>query len=146
MKLDDLDRKILEKLRENAMKPFVKIAQELGVTEGTIRLRVKKLSGGGVIRRFTVDVEASNVGLPVVAFITLSVTPGKIPEAAADIARIERVVEIHQTHTLGDLLVKLRAKDLDELSEILANQLRKVRNVGVINAIPVLKIWKDVSA
>ena len=142
-KLDDLDNKILVKLRENAIKPFVKIARELGVTEGTIRQRVRRLSDDGVIRKFTVDVEGGNVGLPIVAFVSLSVSPGKIPEVADEVGKIDGVVEIHETHTFGDLLVKLRAKDLAELAEILSNQLRKVKEVSIVSTATVLRIWKD---
>lgn len=146
MVLDELDEKILRKLRENAIKPFVKIAQELGVTEGTIRQRVKRLSAGGVIKKFTVHVDAGSVGLPVVAFLNLNVTPGRIPEAASELAKIDGVVEVHQTHADGDLLVKVRARDLDGLGETVANKLRTIDCVQVSSVSPVLKIWKDAPA
>jgi Lrp/AsnC family transcriptional regulator for asnA, asnC and gidA len=142
-KLDELDNKILAKLRQNAMKPFVKIARELGVTEGTIRLRVRRMSSDGIIRKFTIDVEAVTVGLPIIAFVSLSVSPGKIAEAADEMGKIDGIVEIHQTHTFGDLLVKLRAKDLTELGEILSNQLSKVKSVSIQSTATVLRIWKD---
>jgi DNA-binding Lrp family transcriptional regulator len=99
-----------------------------------------------VIKKFTVDVDAGSFGLPVVAFLTLAVVPGKIPEAAAQISKLNSVVEIHQAHTLGDLLINVRAKDLDELGDTVANRIRNVDSISVSNVVPVLKIWKDASA
>jgi Lrp/AsnC family transcriptional regulator for asnA, asnC and gidA len=144
--MDDLDRKILKMLKENCMKPFVRIGRELGVTEGTVRSRTKKLIDSGVIRRFTVDVGADSLGLPIVAFLVLSVTPGELEDVAEKITKVGEVAEVHQVHTFGDLLVKIRAKDLDSLADIVANQIRPIGSISVNNTIPVLKVWKDAPA
>jgi Lrp/AsnC family transcriptional regulator for asnA, asnC and gidA len=146
-KLDELDRKILEKLKDDCVKPFVKVAHELGVTEGTIRQRVKKLVNRGVIRKFTVDLDAPSIGLPVVSFLLLSVSVGDIPKTVEEISKIRSVVEIHQIHTLGDLLVKVRTSGLNELGEIIANKIRAIKSITAVNSvIPSLKVWKDTSA
>jgi DNA-binding Lrp family transcriptional regulator len=73
----------------------------------------------------------------------LDLTPGKIPEAASELSKIENVVEIHETHSSGDLLVKVRAKSLDELGALVANGLRKISSIRVNGVAPVLRIWKD---
>jgi DNA-binding Lrp family transcriptional regulator len=86
------------------------------------------------------------VGLPVVAFVSLSVTPGKIPEVAVELAKMDCVVEVHQIHNSGDLLVKIRAEDLGDLGETLANRVRRVADVDMVDAVSVLKVWKDAPA
>lgn len=146
MVLDELDKKIISKLKENAIVPFVKIAKELGVAEGTIRQRVKKLMNKGVIRRFTIDLDAASVGIPVVAFLIISVAPGKIQEVVEDLKRIENIVEIHEIHTFGDFMVKVRASDLKDLGGIISEKVKSIKYVSVNNVIPVLNIWKDSSA
>ncbi len=112
MHLDELDKRLLKKMKENCIKPFVKIAQELGVTEGTVRQRTKKLVDSGVIRKFTIDVDPINLGLPIVAFLILSVSAGRISEVVDALSKIDNIVEIHQIHTFGDLLVKVRSSTL----------------------------------
>ena len=52
-KLDDLDWKILDILKSDARTSYVTIANQLKVSEGMIRQRVKKLVDGGIIKRFT---------------------------------------------------------------------------------------------
>jgi Lrp/AsnC family transcriptional regulator for asnA, asnC and gidA len=141
--MDDLDRKIIQKLKENCVKPFVRIGRELGVAEGTVRLRTKKLVDSGVIRKFTVDVEANSMGFPIVAFLLLSVPDGNLSKVAEQISRIQNVVEIHQIHTFGDLLVKLRVTSLESIADIVANKIKPIHSIAVNNTIPVLHVWKD---
>jgi Lrp/AsnC family transcriptional regulator for asnA, asnC and gidA len=133
-------------MKENCIKPFVKIAQELGVTEGTVRQRTKKLVDSGVIRKFTIDVDPINLGLPIVAFLILSVSAGRISEVVDALSKIDNIVEIHQIHTFGDLLVKVRSSTLEDLGTIIAEKVRPVKSVTVNNVVPVLKIWKDSTA
>jgi DNA-binding Lrp family transcriptional regulator len=144
--LDELDKRLLKKMKENCIKPFVKIAQELGVTEGTVRQRTKKLVDSGVIRKFTIDVDPINLGLPIVAFLILSVSAGRISEVVDTLSKIDNIVEIHQIHTFGDLLVKVRSSTLEDLGTIIAEKVRPVKSVTVNNVVPVLKIWKDSTA
>ena len=50
MKVDSLDRSILNVLRDAGRSSFVEIADRVGVTERTIRTRMKRLEEEGVIR------------------------------------------------------------------------------------------------
>jgi Lrp/AsnC family transcriptional regulator for asnA, asnC and gidA len=143
MPLDELDQKIIRLLRENCIRPFVKIAKELDVTEGTIRQRVKKLVSGGVIKKFTVEVDAEALGLPVVAFIIASVKPGMMNQVVEQLTKVERVMEVHQIHTFGDILLKVRAPSLNVLGEMIATKIQAVEALTVNYVIPVLNVWKD---
>ncbi|MEM4151114.1 MAG: AsnC family transcriptional regulator [Nitrososphaerota archaeon] len=55
--LDELDRQIIELMRRDARRSYQSIGRELGVSEGTVRKRVKRLIKSGVIKRFTIEVE-----------------------------------------------------------------------------------------
>ena len=70
--IDSLDRSILSFLRESARAPYVEIAKGVGVTERTVRTRIKRLEDEGVIRGYTV--RESGIGLT--ALIRLKVGSG----------------------------------------------------------------------
>ena len=72
MKVDSLDRSILNVLRDAGRSSFVEIADRVGVTERTIRTRMKRLEEEGVIRGYTI--RESGIGLT--ALIRLKVGPG----------------------------------------------------------------------
>ena len=61
--MDETDFRIISILKKDSRKSFVDIAMAAGVTEGTVRNRVKKLCREGVIKSFTIDYRAPVEGL-----------------------------------------------------------------------------------
>lgn len=53
--MDDTDRRIVAELKNDARTPFLRIAKQLQVSEGTIRKRVKDMVHQGIIQRFTLE-------------------------------------------------------------------------------------------
>jgi DNA-binding Lrp family transcriptional regulator len=141
--IDEVDRKIIETLRKDCLTPFVKIAKTLKVNEGTIRHRVKKLTNYGVIKRFTVATDPALLGLGAIAFVIVSVSPGQVHHVAQELVKIPAVMEVHEVHTYGDLLLKVRASDLSDIANILSNQIKTVEGVISSQVISVLNAWKD---
>ena len=70
--VDSLDRAILSVLRDSARAPYVDIAKSVGVTERTVRTRMRRLEDEGVIRGYTVR----EAGIGLSALIRLKVGPG----------------------------------------------------------------------
>ena len=58
MKTDPVDEKILEILKEDSRTSNVRIAKSLGISEGAVRSRIRKLSDRGIIKRFTVELSS----------------------------------------------------------------------------------------
>lgn len=141
--LDEIDNLIIRTLRQDCLTPFVKIAKKLGVTEGTIRHRVKRLSQDGIIKRFTVATDPTLLGFGALAFVVVSISPGLVHHAAQELAKLPTVLEVHEVHTYGDLLIKIRASDLSETARILSDQIKTIHGVVGSQVIPVLNVWKD---
>ena len=55
--VDETDRAILSALRENSRQAFVELAKIVGVSERTIRTRVRRLEEDGIIRGYTIRVK-----------------------------------------------------------------------------------------
>jgi len=81
-KLDEIDRGILERLRENARTTFVEIGKALGVSDATIYNRVKRLTEMGVVKKFTIEVDEAAIGRGTSGFILISVKPGTVKEVS----------------------------------------------------------------
>lgn len=90
--MDIIDKKIVLILREDSRTPFLHIAKKIGVSEGTIRNRVKELTKKGTIKRFTIDTKGTYFG-----FVGLKTNP---KEKTIDVLKrvkkigIERAFEI----------------------------------------------------
>ena len=61
MMIDNLDKRILEIMKKDSRCPYVEIADKLGVSEGTVRSRVHKMTEDGIIRGFTIKTSSKNV-------------------------------------------------------------------------------------
>ena len=61
-KLDDKDKRILNLLQENSRLSYTEIANELKISEATVRYRVKKLTDAGIISKFTVLLDPRKIG------------------------------------------------------------------------------------
>jgi DNA-binding Lrp family transcriptional regulator len=141
--IDELDLRLIGMLQNDSSMPSVEIADILKVTEGTVRNRVRKLRRLGVIRRFTVTVDPASLGQMHIAFVLLNASQGRLQEVARRLASIEVVAEVHEIHTYGDLLLKVRAKSPSDLAEIVSTRIKAVPGVAGTQVISVLNAWKD---
>ena len=82
MKFDSLDRSILTVLRDSGRASFVEIAERVGVTERTIRARMKRLEEDGVIRGYTIKRET---GIGLTALIRMKVGWSRNPVPSPEV-------------------------------------------------------------
>ena len=94
-KLDNIDRRLLEILQNDAKTPYSKIAEALKVSEATVHLRIKKLLKQGVIRRFQAIVDPEKVGKNTVAIIAITITPSDFENALEELKNIPEVYELY---------------------------------------------------
>ena len=140
-KLDEVDRGIMEHLRENGRMTFVDIGKALGVSDATVYNRVKRLMELGVIKRFTIEVDEAAIGRGVSGFMLVNVKPGAVQEVSKQLAEIGRVNEIYEIHGADDLIVKVGAKNFGRLRSVIL-QVRGIPGVVQTEFTPVFKTWK----
>jgi len=140
--LDDVDRGILKFLRENARTSYVEIGKALGVSDATVYNRANRLLEMGVIKRFTIEVDDSLLGMRAKGFVLLNVKPGSTDEVSRRLFEIDGVREVHEVHGTPDLILKVQAEDLGSMRSIILN-IREVPGVTQTEFIPVFKTWKE---
>ena len=93
--IDDLDRKIVRVLNQNARKSFRDVAKEVKTSVTAVINRVKKLEESGFIQGYIPLVEPEYFGLNLIAIIALRISKGKLLETQKKIAKDTRVVSIY---------------------------------------------------
>ncbi|MDB5447135.1 MAG: transcriptional regulator, AsnC family [Phenylobacterium sp.] len=115
--IDKVDRDLLDVLRRNPQISNRAIAQELGLSETTIGVRLERLSSSNVARVIgQQDVRA--LGWRVSALLDVFLKKTDAEEAVARLNSNPSVVAIYQLVGAPELLVKIAAADIDELSRI----------------------------
>jgi DNA-binding Lrp family transcriptional regulator len=131
--MDSVDRAIIQKLSSDSRTPFLSIAKELGVSEGTIRQRVAKLIEKRIIRRFTIDLgSATNAVIEITT--SSSVPTQKISERIIKLGA-SRVFEVTGRFSI---IAFVQAEDFNKLNQIL-ELIRSIDGVIQTETFPVLK-------
>ena len=123
-KVDRLDKKILGILSQNARMPFKDVAAQCGVSRAAIHQRVQHLVENGVITGSGFDVNPKSLGYTTCTYVGLNLERGSMYKKVVErISAIQEVVECHFTTGPYTMLVKLYAKDNEQLMDLLNNQL-----------------------
>ena len=88
--LDVIDRDIISHLQYNGLKPYTDIAAAIGISEGSVRRRVKRLKKSGLLQIVGV-VKPQSLGRKAASIIGVSVQAGKIETATKEIAQFPEV-------------------------------------------------------
>lgn len=129
-RIDNLDRKILSILSKNARIPFKDVAAECNVSRAAIHQRVQHLAEGGVITGSGFDVNPKSLGYRTCTYVGITLERGNMYKAVVErLVHIPEIVECHFTTGPYTMLVKLYAKDNEQLMDLLNNQLQSIPGV-----------------
>ena len=120
--MDDTDRALIARLRDHARESFTDLAKHLGVSEGTVRARMKRLVDNGTIRQFTIR----TAGADMRALVEVSVAPETPTESVAQaIGTWDGVEAVWEITGDMDLLVVADCPTTETLNTII-DRIRKV--------------------
>ncbi len=143
MVLDDLDRRILARLQEDGRVSYVTLAAELGVSEGTIRKRVRRLEKEGVFQTVGIT-DPFRVGLDTVAFIWLEVHRSQLETVMQEMKRLESVRYLVVTTGSYDLVAMVVLPDREHLIRLLNEELATIPGIISTETSIVLQIHKQI--
>jgi DNA-binding Lrp family transcriptional regulator len=129
LRLDDLDRRIVACLLEDARLSFSQIGGQVGLSAPAVKRRVDRMRHDGVITGYAAVVEPAALGWTTEAFVELFCTGRTSPaEIYASIRRHPEVVAAYTVTGEANALVHLRAHDIQGLEEAL-ERLRNEPNI-----------------
>lgn len=114
--MKDIDNKILEALEKNSRKPFLQIAKNLKVSEGTIRKRVDKMHKSGTIKKFTI-IKTNETSVIVGVQSNPQYPTSKIVDILGKFG-INRIFEVTGRF---DAICYITCENMEKINEILEN-------------------------
>lgn len=139
--IDNIDQKIMRLLQEDGRRPFTEVATLAGVSEGTVRNRVARLTEDGVLRVVGIA-DPYRLGFNAPAIIGVQVEPGLVEAAAEAIARFDEVSYLVLTAGSFDLLVEVFARDNEHFTHFLTKKLHLVEGVRRTESFFILRSYK----
>jgi Lrp/AsnC family transcriptional regulator for asnA, asnC and gidA len=141
--LDLIDLRIISMLCKDSNTPFVEIARNIGISDATVHMRVKRLMVEGIIRKFTIVLDYDVIGYDHLAFLGINTKPGFADVVISKLSLLDPVLEIHEMYGRFDLMLKIRAKNLEEMRNIIENRIRNLPNIFKVELLTVLKSAKE---
>lgn len=146
IKLDNIDRKILELLQANSNITNAQLAQEIGLSAAPTLERVKKLETAGVIRSYHAVVNPASVGLGVCTFVMVTLkghNKENIAKFLSAINSIPEIVECHHVTGNADFILKIVCSDIPSYQNLMLEKVTNIEVVDNLQSTVILSTLKD---
>ena len=130
-RIDNLDRKILQIITQNARIPFKDVAEQCGVSRAAIHQRVQKLIESGVIIGSGYRINPKTLGYNLCVYVGITLEKGSMyNEVVNALEQIPEVVESQFTLGNFSMLIKLYARDDRDLLQLLNGKIQSIPGVS----------------
>jgi Lrp/AsnC family leucine-responsive transcriptional regulator len=142
--MDAIDTQIARRLQENARETQADIARAVGLAPSAVLERIRKLEARGVIRGYAAELDPKALGLGLLAFVAVRTEEiGSENRIAHELSAHAEVLEVH--HVAGDdcYLIKVRARDAEQLGQLLRTRFGRIPGVRSTRTTIVLETIKE---
>lgn len=114
--MDEIDERLIVLLREDSRTPNVQLAKKIGITEGTVRVRMKRLTDDGIIRRFTIHTSTWNIKALIEVKIEVNVDTSQVSGQIIGMPQVEIVYEVAGD---ADIVAVVNVFNVNELNSVI---------------------------
>lgn len=131
VKLDGIDKTILNFLMQDAKKPILEIAKNIGITGAAVHQRLRKLEKSGLIEGSKMILDARLLGYKTMAFVGVYLDKAvSNPQAVAQLKDIPEVIECHYTTGNWSIFLKILCRDNEHLMHVLNKNIQAIEGVS----------------
>jgi len=141
--LDDIDRKILELLSENARMSYVDIGSEVNLSRVAVKSRIQALEHKEIIDGYCVIINPQKISNTVSTFLDLTIEPVSLYEVIEVLTQNEDVTQIYQMTGDTHLHVHTVMPNSDIFEEFLKNVIYKLPGIKKVESNMIISRIKD---
>jgi len=116
---DDIDRKLLKELQQDARMSFAELGRRIGLTTPAVIERVRKLEDAGIITGYRAEIDTARIGLPITAFIRMSITGVDYSHIIEVAQESKEVLECHRGTGGDSFIMKVAVSSVEHLQEMI---------------------------
>jgi len=117
--IDEIDRKLLKQLQENARHSFAELGRRINLTTPAVIERIRKLEDAKIITGYRAEIDTAKIGLPITAFVRMSISGvdySKIIKVAED---TNEVLECHRGTGGDSFIMKVAVASVEDLQNLI---------------------------
>lgn len=140
-RLDLVDMKILDLLKEDGRQSFNDISKVVGKTEATIRRRVKKLQKHNIIKKFTIEYQINSKPR---TRATVKIVPDfkEIKRILKELREIEEITNIWRLSGDCGILLKIEIPSIEDFNPLIENKISQINGVKIVETCFITDIIK----
>ena len=119
MAIDDIDRKVLTELQQDARVSYAELGRRVGLTTPAVIERVRKLEDAGVIIGYRAEIDTAKVGLPITAFVRMSIAGVDYSHIIEVAEQSNEVLECHRGTGGDSFIMKVAVASVEHLQQII---------------------------
>jgi Lrp/AsnC family transcriptional regulator, leucine-responsive regulatory protein len=139
--INEIDIKILNIIQQDARISNAEIARQVGLAPSAVLERMRKLEERGIIRGYATEIDAAQIGFGLTAFVF--VRTSVCGEIDGILSQIPEVLEVHDVAGEDCYLLKVRAKNTQELGRLLSEKLKPIPQIISTRTTIVLETIKE---
>ena len=128
-RFDDLDMKLLFELSKDGNISVPTLSKKLGINASVLYSRIKRLVRKKLIRKFTIEIDASLLGIGVKATIGINRDPKFKIQINKKLLEISEIISISEVTGRFDMMIQVYAQDLEGLHSVVIEKIGKIEGI-----------------
>ncbi|EFQ22616.1 Lrp/AsnC family transcriptional regulator [Aminomonas paucivorans] len=141
--MDALDRKLLEDLTSEGRISYAELGRKYGLTRVSIKERIDKLRGEGIIENFTITISPEATGKHVSAFFEIDVEPFHLDNIARTLAQEDTVENLYLMTGSSTLHMHALLRDMEDLERFVLERIYSLKGITRVQTHMILKRYKS---
>ena len=129
--LDEVDRAIVQQLRDNGRATNQQIAETLGLTAATVSSRIRRMEDANKLRVVAVSDFAAH-GYNMLMQVAIEVDGRPASEVATELAELPEIFAAHLVTGRHDIDILIALHNSDELPDFLQSKLAPIKGIRTI--------------
>ncbi len=142
--LDELDRKIVGLLIQNARMSYSDIGQQVGISRVAVKMRVQALEKKGIIEEYTTIINPQKLGGAVSCYFEIETAPESLSEVAEILRQNDTVTQIYRVTGRSKLHVHAVAASGEEMERLVCGTIDKLPGVTSCSCNIIFSRIKDI--
>jgi Lrp/AsnC family leucine-responsive transcriptional regulator len=117
--LDSLGWKLLHELQTDARISFAKLGRRVGLSTPAVAERVRRMEDEGIIRAYRAEIDPARVGLPITAFIRMSIVGNVLVKLTECVHTMPEIVECNRGTGEDSFILKVSAVSIEHLKDVI---------------------------
>ena len=149
MKLDTIDRNLLELLQTDSKQTNKELSNKLDLSVTAVYERIKKLEKSGIIYKYVALVKKEKVNKGFVAFCHIKLVKHSqdyVMKFEEEVANLSEVLECYHISGDYDYLLKVLVEDMESFREFMVEKLTSISHIGSTHSMFMISEVKHTTA